>query len=170
MHDTRTVGGGHVVAQDDAERIARRLHPGDKLFVADAFEVRTLVGDRSDFELALHLGGKIRPQQFFGQDDSLGGIRIGIAAFDAHVFDFGAYGQRGIRRQCPGRGGPSQEVEIAFGSVEEFFAPLVADDFELRRTGGILHVAVAARLVQLVGRKSRAGGRRVGLDGVTFVE
>ena len=27
MHDTRTVGGGHVVAQDDAERIARNV-PG----------------------------------------------------------------------------------------------------------------------------------------------
>ena len=170
MYDTRTVGGGHVVAQDDAERIARRLHPGDELFVADAFEVRALVGDRVDFELALHLGGKIRPQQFFGQDDSLGGIRIGVAAFDAHVFDFGTYGQCGIRGQCPGRGGPGQEVEIAFGAVEEFFAPLVADDFELRRAGGVLHVAVAARLVQFVGRKPRAGGRRVGLDGVTFVE
>ena len=85
-------------------------------------------------------------------------------------YSFQFHPKRGIRRQCPGRGGPSQEVEIAFGSVEEFFAPLVADDFELRRAGGILHVAVAARLVQLVGRKSRAGGRRVGLDGVTFVE
>ena len=41
---------------------------------------------------------------------------------------------------------------------------------ELGRHRGVLHIAVAAGLVEFVRTEARSGGRRIGLDGVAFVE
>ena len=40
----------------------------------------------------------------------------------------------------------------------------------MRRAGRVLHIAVAARLIQFVRTQSRAGHRRVRLDGIALVE
>ena len=170
VHDARTVRSGHVVADDHAECVAHRLHPREQLLVADAFQFGAFPHLVHDFVGALHLFGEVGTQQLLGQDDRLRPVGIGIAAFDLHVFDCGTHGQRGVRRQGPWRCGPGEEVEVAFDTFEELLAPGVADHPELRRAGRVLHVAVAARLVQLVGREARSGGRRVGLDGVALVE
>ena len=131
VHDARTVGGGHVVADDHAERVAHRLHPRDQLLVTDALQLgafprllRNLVG-------ALHLLGEVGAQQLLGQDDRLRLVGIGVAAFDLHVFDCGTHGQCGVRRQGPRRSGPGEEIEFALDSVEELLALCVAHDPEL---------------------------------------
>ena len=49
-------------------------------------------------------------------------------------------------------------------------SPIGFHDGEVHRCSGILHVSIAAGLVQLVARKSRACSRRIGLNGVAFVE
>jgi len=43
-------------------------------------------------------------------------------------------------------------------------------DQELRRHRGVFHVTVASRLVQLMARQTGTGRRRIGLDGIAFVE
>ncbi len=170
VYDARTVGGGHVVARDDAERIAVGFYPRDQLFVADADEFFAAPAFARHFVGALHLLGKVSGNQVAGQDDGLLRLGIGVGAAHLDVFDRGADGQRRIRGQRPGSGRPGQEAERAVVGAEELFARGVAHDAELRRAGRVLHVAVAARLVQLVGRETRAGGRGVGLDGVALVE
>ena len=170
MHDTRTVGRGHVVAHDHAEGIAHRPHPREQLLVADALELGSLVNTILDLERSLHLLGEVGRHQLARQNDGLRLVGIGVAALDAHIVDRGAYGQRRIRRQRPRRRRPGQEVELALDALEKAFAAFVAHHAELRRAGRVLHVAVAARLVQLVGRETRTRRRRVGLDGVALVE
>ena len=170
VHDARTVRSGHIVADDHAERVALRLHPRDQLLVADALQFGAHPCLFRDLVRAFHLLGEVGTQQVLGQDDRLRLVGVGVAALDLHVFDRRAYGQRGVRRQRPRRGGPGQEVKVALDAIEEFLALRVADHAELRRAGRVLHVAVTARLVQFVGRESRSGGGRVGLDGVALVE
>ena len=170
MHDARTVRSGHVVADDHAERVAHRLYPRDELLVADAFQFGTLPAFARNLIGSLHFLGEVCGHELFGEDDRLRTVGIGVAAFDLDVFDRGTYGQRRVRGQGPRRGSPSQEIERSLDAGEKLLALLVADDFELRRAGRVLDVAVAAGLVQLVGRETRSRRRRVGLDGVALVE
>ena len=170
MHDARTVRSGHVVADDHAERVAHRLYPRDELLVADALQFGTLPAFARDLIGSLHLLGEVGGHELFSEDDRLRPVGIGVAALDLDVFDRGTYGQRRVRGQGPRRGGPSQEIERPLDAGEKLLALLVADDFELRRAGRVLHVAVAAGLVQLVGRETRSRRRRIGLDGVALVE
>ena len=170
MHDARTVRRSHIVAYDHAERVAHRLYPGDQLLVTDALQFGPHPAFSRDLVGPLHLLGEVRCDEVFGEDDRLRLFGVGVAALDLDVFDRGAYGQRGVRRQGPRRGRPRQEIERPLDIAEELFAFRVADDPELRRACRILHVAVAARLVQLVRRKPRARRRRVGLDRIALIE
>ena len=170
MYDARTVHRGHVVAGDDAEGVAHRLHPVDELPVAYSDQFRTLVNPFPDAVRSLHLRSEIGWKQFFGENDRLGLLRVGIEAFHTHVFDVVAHGERRVGGQRPGRRGPCEEVERTLCVIEQEFAPLVADDFELRRAGRVLHVAVASRLVELVVAEARTRGRRVRLYRISLVE
>ena len=64
----------------------------------------------------------------------------------------------------------SEEEYLTLGTLEEVLALLVAHNAELSRTGCILNVAVATRLVQFVSRKSCTCSRRVWLNGISLVE
>ena len=158
------------------------LIPRNQLFVFDAGEVFAhVLSDhpvRNVFavpavtvqrQLSVFLRKKVM-QQLFGQDngDRFGRIRIERLYF--YVTDCGPYGQRGIRRQRPRRGRPRHEVQRPFDPFEQRLAFRVANDPELRRAGRVLHVAVAARLVQLVVAEPRAGGRRIGLYRISFIQ
>ena len=55
MYDTGTVRSGYIVAYDNAERIAHRLNPRDKLLVADALQLLALEGLLLDLESSLLL-------------------------------------------------------------------------------------------------------------------
>src|SRR5699024_2007388 len=128
---------------DHAERVAHRLYPRDELLVADALQFGTLPAFARDLKGSLHLLGEVGGHELFGEDDRLRPVGIGVAALYLDVFDRGTYGQRRVRGQGPRRGGPSQEIERPLDAGEKLLALLVADDFELRRAGRVLHVAVA---------------------------
>ncbi len=170
MHDARTVRSGHIVACNYAERVALRLHPRDELLVTHALQLGTEPNLVLDLESPLHLLGEVGVDERFGQNDGLRLVGVGVAALHAHVLYRGADGQRGIRRQGPRRGGPCEEIELALHALEQLLAALVAHDLELRGAGGVLHVAIAPGLVQLVSREARARRGRVGLDGVALIE
>ena len=143
---------GDVVAQNHAEGVTvlgKGLHPRYELTVTHALQLGAEPRLVLHFERAFHLLGEVCADEGLGHDYMLRLVGIGVAALDAHVFDRGAYGQRRIRRQRPRCGGPCKEVELAVHALEELLALGVAHDLELRRAGSILHVAVAARLVQL---------------------
>ena len=190
MHDTRTVLHGDVVAQNDAERLLRGvvphslgvrldgLDPRQQLFVLHAFQLGTLVFardfernelvarlvcvEREPFGLLVEMG----VEQRLGQHDGHLLARVGVPRAHGHVIEFRTHAEGRVRRQGPRRGGPGEEV----GRAPALHSGLGVLDAELSHHGGVLHVAVASRLVQLVGREPRAGGRRIGLDGVALVE
>ena len=190
VDDTRTVFGGYVVTRNHAEGLGRGvvpgallvhldgLHPREQLLVLHAVQLRTLVlahhleGDELVARLVgverqpLGLAVEVGVEQRLGQHDGLLLTGIGVVGAHGHVVDFRTHAEGRVRGQRPGCGGPCQEV----GRAPARHLGFGVADAELRHDGGILHVAVAARLVQLVGREARSGGRRVGLDGVALVE
>src|SRR5699024_2487864 len=63
MDDTGTVRRRYVVAGDDPESVAHRLHPVDELPVADADQLGALVHPAADGVRAFHLRGEIGGEQ-----------------------------------------------------------------------------------------------------------
>ncbi len=101
--------------------------------------------------------------------------RIGIETFHQRVADGRSHAEGGVRRQCPRRGGPCQEAEVlhapGFHPERPFGLGIAFGQHpELRHAGRVLHVAVAARLVQLVRAQSRARRGRIGLYGIALVK
>ena len=84
----------------------------------------------------------------------------------AHITDFGANAQRSVRGQSPRGGSPSSKA----GSTPRGHLLFGVHNAEQSSCGGVLNVAVAAGLVQLVSRKTSTCTGRIGLDGVTFIE
>ena len=190
MDDTRTVLRGDVVAQDHAEGLLRGvvpvavaihldgLDPRQQLLVVHAFEFGTLVfaDDLERHELVAWLVGVEREtlgllvevvvEQRLGQHGGDLLTRVGVVRAHGHVVDLRADAERRVRGQGPRRRGPGQEA----GRAPARHFGLRVEDAELPDDGRVLDVAVAARLVQLVRRETRAGGRRVGLDRVALVE
>ena len=96
---------------------------------------------------------------------------VGVRGAHQDVLDAGAYAEGGVRGQGPGGGGPGDEIEgIPSGFLEERLGSLVADDLELGHGRGVLHVAVAAGLVELMGAQAGACGGRIGLDRIALVQ
>ena len=182
MHDPGTVLGGHIVTGDHPERIAHRFDPRNQRLVLDPGQlfaeefarhpVRNVlpvavVAVQIEF---LVLFRKIVVKQVTGQHHCNGLPRIRIVGPHPYVMDTGTDSQRGIRRQRPRCGRPGHEIEVALHPVEQLFALIVANHFELCGASGILHIAVTPRLVQLVVAEARPGRRRIGLDRIAFVE
>ena len=154
------------------------LHPRQQLLVVHAHEFRALVftDDLEGNELvaglvllegdSLGLFVEVGVEQCLGQHDGHLLARVAVPGADGDVVDLRTHAERRIRRKGPRRGGPGQKV----GRAPALHLGLRVADAELSHDGRILHVAVAARLVQLVRRKARTGGRRVGLDRIALVE
>ena len=136
-----------------------RLHPRHELRVVHAHEfcagpaAHDAVGQHlgTGF-VALHrgfcaLGLEIAAHEHFRHHraDGLGGV--GVVRAHAYIFNIGSHAERGVGGQRPGRGGPGEEHRLSPAR----HLGLRVEDVELRRGGRVLHVAVAARLVQLVG-------------------
>ena len=107
-----------------------------------------------------------RVHQVNGHYNGLFVAGVGVVGAHHVVVYRGAYGKGGVRWQCPRRGGPGQKVGGA-PAGHHFHR---VGDLKLCHARRVLHIAVAARLVELVRAEACAGGRRIGLDGVAFVE
>ena len=160
MHNARTIVGGNVVAGNDAECALARIDPRNELFVFFAHQVGAFATPY-DVGLFAQLFGVCR-QARFGQNVSGSSFGVRIFAFHGHIVDFRTDAQGRIRRQCPRCCSPRKAVGIG--------AEAVAFQFELCRAGGIFHIAVTAGLVQFVRTQACAGSRRIGLNGIAFVE
>ncbi len=109
-------------------------------------------------------------QQVFSQNQCDRNTGVRIEGFYFYIPDLRTHYQRCIRGQCPRCGGPGQKTEIGIHIFKQKFRAFVADGFKLGHDGGVFHIAVAARLVQFVRTQPGSGGRRIGLDGVAFVQ
>jgi hypothetical protein len=76
---------------------------------------------------------------------------IGIICFYFDVINFFTNGKCSIAGQGPGCSGPCKDKNIAGIIGEKEFALLVPDYFELCGNRVVLHIAVAAGLVQFMG-------------------
>ncbi len=181
VHDAGAVLRGDVVARNDAEGVAHGLDGRHQLLVLHAHEVSALVSgyDAIGYQLLAllvlrhlatvrdgSLGGQVGVQTGLGQHQRhlVGGI--GVVGLDGHVVNLRPYAECRVGSQCPRRGGPSQEVRCS----PACHLGLRVLHLELCSTCGVLHVAIASGLVQLVARQARAGCGRIGLYGVSLVE
>ena len=166
------VFGGVIV------HLLRRFHPRHELRVVHTYKfgARPAAHDAVGQHLgagfvALHrgfcaLGLEIAAHEHLchHRADGFGGV--GVVRAHANIFNIGSHAERGVRGQRPRRGGPCEEHGLAPARHFGFRV----ENVELRRGSRVLHVAVAARLVQFVRAKSRACGGRVRLNGVALIE
>ena len=171
VHDAGAVFGGDEIGDDHPQGGIGKRHIGQQLLVLDVRQILPAV-------LPAHLPGNelvARPVglkvQVFGRGIEPGrnavageyhlyGFEgVGVEGADFHIPDVFAHGERVVCRQRPGRGGPGQEVLV-----------LRSFDAELRHDGAVFHVAVATGLVEFMRTQPRAGGRRIGLDGIAPVQ
>ena len=82
---------------------------------------------------------------------------VACGRFHFYVVDFRSYAKRRVGRKCPRRGRPSDDVTTVY-------------HFKPRRAGEIFDITVTTGLVELVGRETRSGSRRIRLNGITLIE
>ena len=99
-------------------------------------------------------------------DGSHGLSRVGIESAEGDVVNGRTDAKCGVGGQGPRSRGPSEEEGIA----PPLHLGFRIDDAELRRHGGVLHITVAAGLIEFVATESGTCGGRIGLNGVAFVE
>ena len=190
MHDTRTVFYGHIVTRNDTDSFCRSVmpvsvfvqlygfHPREKLFVFHAYQVRPFVSahylERHQLVArlvvfqchAFRLLVEVCIKQSLCQDhrNLLAGIRI--VSLYGYIIYLRTYAKRGVRRQGPRSGGPCQEVRSS--PLRHFWFRVLY--FELPYHSQVFYVPITSRLVQFVRAKPRTCRRRIGLDGISFVE
>ena len=178
------IGNRAVVILDDG------LHPGEELAIAHPQQF--IAGKSRDYLPRQHLtplllerlgdewqlgalGLKIGVHTRLGHDIGGGLAGVGVITLDGHVVDFRPHAERGVAGQRPRRGGPGEHfnaLKALVGSGENALhdGVTVGDDIKLSGRRLVLHVAVAARQVQLMRTEACAGGRRVRLDGISFIQ
>ncbi len=159
----------------------RRLYPRHQLLILQAYELLTLivaydtVGHKLLALLILrHLSSvadvafrsEIGVQPALSQDDSYLLAIIGVVCLHSHVVDPRTNTEGCVRRQRPGRRGPGHEIWRA--PLGPFFFRI--DGLEECCHRSILHVTIAAGLIQLVAGESCTCGGRIRLDGVALIE
>ena len=115
------------------------------MLVLQANEVSSFASPKN-LELFTFFRLEVSRESCFGENVYGFLVSIGIAAFDGNIINLRANAEGCVRGQCPWGCGPCHEVRLAP------FGPLLLriQGLEQRRYGGILHVAIAAGLVQLV--------------------
>ena len=105
MNDAGTVFRGDVVGGAYEEGLAGNVHEGHQLFVFHVFQVLTLhFGNNRVFAFAEN-----------GVRSGLGQIVELAVLLGLDVVDLRADRQKFVGSQCPGGGGPGQEIGILFG-------------------------------------------------------
>ena len=180
VYDTRTILGRYVVTGNYAEGFGRAfndlavhqfagLYPRHQLSIAQIHEIRTLAAPEN-FELLTFFCREVGRQTTLGHDIQrlLGGI--GVLPLHTHIVNLRANAEGGVGRKCPGSGRPSQHIRGQVGHRGCKLRACRIDHAELCRHRCVLHIAIAARLVQFVRTQTRSCGRRIGLNGIAFVE
>ncbi len=174
MYDTRTVLGGYVVARNDTESVAVGLCPRDKLLILHTDEVGAFAAPEYlwGFAQLFAVGCQTRLRQQV-ESRYLG---IGILPAHHHIVNLRSYTEGGIARQCPRRGRPCKGIEgtppvpLKEGVKRIGQCLIKFLNLELGGAGGVFYITVATGLVQLMRRQARTRSRRIGLNGIAFIE
>ena len=182
MNDTGTILCSHIITRNHSEGALARIEPRDELLIADAHQIRTLesaVKHLVRHELVARfviLEGNVCSLRIeMGVHKSLSHYiesrltSIWVERKDTYIVDVRAYAEGCVRRKSPRRGCPGKNI-CRDSLAEEELRLLVTDNCELSHGSGILHVTVAARLVELVGAETCSRCRRIWLDGLSLVE
>ena len=181
VDDTGTVIGSDIVARNHLEGIAHGLDGGHQLLVLHTHEVGTLITGHDAIGNQLFatrifghiatigngtLCGQIGIQTSLGEHQCylVGSIRI--IGLHSDIVDFGTYAECRISSQRPRCRRPGKEIRC----TPLCHLGLRILHLELCGTGGVLHVTIATRLVQLVRRQARTGSRAIGLNGVALIK
>ena len=178
MYDTRTILSRHIVARDHPESALTRIYPRNELLIVHTNQLwslplayyakrnqlitRFVIRQSQIGSLRVEVSGK----QILSQDRGHRHTSIGVVGLNSHIGDIRAHTKCRIRGQGPRCSGPRQEI----GITKPGHLRLRIKNQELSRTGRVLHVAIATRLVQLMGTQTRTRRRRIGLDRITFIE
>ena len=190
VNDTRTILNRNIVTKDYAEALSRsllpvtllvalhRLNPRDELLVAHTLKLGTtplahnLEWDNLIARLvrvksyALTLLVEDRVEQWLSDDSRNFLTVVRVVGAHRNIVILRTHAERRIRWQGPRRSGPSEEHRC----TPALHLCLRLEDAELSGTGGILNIAVATWLVELVCRETCTRRWRVWLDGVALVE
>ena len=160
MHDTCTIFGGHIVAQDNLKRAFSRIRPWDQLLVLHTLKVSTLAAPKHLWCLAelLAISGQTclceEVIRLFAFRLFAFRLTIWVLAFDNNVVNLWTYAQRGVAWKSPRSSGPRESVQFsAVNNATQLYTTATQSytfHLKLRRTRCVLHIAVATRLVQLV--------------------
>ena len=161
MHDTGTVVCGHIVTGNHLKGIAQGLDGWHQLLVLHTHQVSTLVagydavGNQLVALLVLRhltavsdgtLSREVGIQTSLGQDYSNFLGCIGVVGLDGHIVNLRTYAEGRVGCQRPRCRSPREEVRCA--PVRHLGLGIL--HLEHRRACRVLHVAVAARLVQFM--------------------
>ena len=159
-------------------KFLRGLHPWHQLLIAHTYKLRTFPAAyylirhylvallvfikrllvSSGFEVSRQQGLAEYCCQFFAS--------VGIIGAHGHVVEFRAYAESRVGRKSPWGSGPCQKCR---GAPASHFG-LGIEYGEDSRGRGVFHVAVAARLIELMRTQTCTGCRRVRLDGISLIE
>ena len=127
MYNARTVFGGDIVAEDDAEGFGwccramslvggvdyGRLDPWDELFVADAFEVGTFaLAEDTVCGFFAGFGREDTVDEGLCHNDAAGLRRVGVCGLEEYVVDIGSDAEGCVTWERPGRGCPCDGVGV----------------------------------------------------------
>ena len=178
VYNASTVFRSDIIARDDAEGFCTliddftvlkcaRLHPREELFVLQANEVSSFASPKN-LELFTFFRLEVSREARLGENVNGLLVSIWIAAFDGNIINLRANTESRVGRQSPRRRGPSQNVYRSTLSAQSI--QIILSDTELCCHRGVLHVPVAAGLVEFVARQACSCGWRIRLDGVAFIE
>ena len=148
MHDTSTIFGGHIIAEDDFECSFARVCPRNELLVLDTFEVSTLAAPEDFGRFAKFFG--VSREACLSEEVEGFDLGIWVLALDDDVVNLWSYAEGSVAWEGPRGSGPRESVERQL-RVESRKLRVERLDEELRGAGGVLYVTIATRLVELVG-------------------
>jgi len=97
-------------------------------------------------------------------------VSIRIKCVYLHISYLRTNSQSSIRWQCPGCGGPCQEKDIAMSFFKQELRFFISDYPELGSNRIILNILVCSGLVELMVAYTCTCSRRIGLDGIPFIQ
>ena len=171
MDDTRTILCRHIITWNHAECLVflhhylvvfqcTRLYPRHQLLVVQTHEVCAFTFPQN-LRLLIFAKLEVCRQTCFCHDVDGFLFCIWILTFDGNIVNLGTNTQCSIGRKCPRSGCPCEDVCFQvvrhFANHFAFSFQTIAYIFhkELCRHRCVLHIAVAARLVQFVAGKTR---------------